>query len=726
VDCASGDFYHIFDDVSVPGYGPQLGLLRTYNSLGAGTEGIFGYGWSTSYDSNLVVDSNAVCAADGDSNGCVTITEDDGSSVTANPNGSGGFNVPSWADSTLSMSGSNYVFARQATATFTYNSSGQLTSIADLNGATTNLSYTSGKLHTVTDPTSRALTFAYGTNGLVSTVTDPLSRVTTYSYDGSNNLTSVSDPMSRVTSFTYGTGSSAHLLLTMKLPNGQSGGPDAGDVSTNTYDSSGRILTETDPAGRETTYAYAGANFSDSGGTTTITDPDGNVTLEDYMDGQMIAKAIGSSTWLYSYDQNTFGRTFTEDPNGNGTSSSYDSTGNLVTSTNGLGNTSSFSYNSLKEQTCAATALASSPCSALSPPSAVSPGGTITPPSSAPPKFVTYKLYDTNGNELYQTTGDYAPGSGTASQSRTTYNLYNGNSVTLSGTSDSCTTSAPSTELPCATINANGVVTQLTYDSAGDLASRSTPDGNAGSEKSKTTYSYDADGEQTSSVAPKGNLSGANAGNYTTATAYDADGEPTTVTVGGASGATVIPRVTTYSYDGNGNQTSATHSTSIGLIGATSGTNSSSSLALTLPKAALPGDQAVLTTTTGSVAGPWGSLFHLSANDLYTVAGNGTASDANDSSQATESELNVPISSTIDSAGNLYIGDQTNQRIQEVPAANGTQWGISMIAGDAYTIAGSATGSVGHSGNGGASTSALLSSPSSAVADSSGNVYIAD
>ena len=270
----------------------------------------------------------------------------------------------------------------------------------------------------------------------------------------------------------------------------------------------------------------------------------------------------GSSTWNYSFDQNTLGETSVEDPNGNVTVSNYDTSGNPVSQTNALGNTSTYSYNSFSEQTCAAAPLAANPCSSLTPPSAVSPGGTITPPTSAPPKYVTYTLYDTNGNEIYQTTGDYAPGSGTASQSRTTYHLYNGNSVTLGGTSDSCTTSAPSTELPCATIDPNGVVTQLTYDSAGDLASKSTPDGNSGGEKAKTSYSYDADGEQTSMVASDGNLSGANAGNYTTTSAYDADGEKTSVIIGGGSGHTVVPRTTTYTYDADGNRTATTHSAS--------------------------------------------------------------------------------------------------------------------------------------------------------------------
>ena len=44
-------------------------------------------------------------------------------------------------------------------------------------------------------------------------------------------------------------------------------------------------------------------------------------------------------------------------------------------------------------------------------PTAITAGpATITPPSSAPPKYVTYTEYDTDGNEIYQTTGDYAPG----------------------------------------------------------------------------------------------------------------------------------------------------------------------------------------------------------------------------------------------------------------------------------------------------------------------------
>lgn len=54
VNCASGDFWHTFVDAAIPGRGPALNLSRTYNSLSAATKGIFGYGWSSSYDMHLI------------------------------------------------------------------------------------------------------------------------------------------------------------------------------------------------------------------------------------------------------------------------------------------------------------------------------------------------------------------------------------------------------------------------------------------------------------------------------------------------------------------------------------------------------------------------------------------------------------------------------------------------------------------------------------------------
>ena len=182
----------------------------------------------------------------------------------------------------------------------------------------------------------------------------------------------------------------------------------------------------------------------------------------------------------------------------------------------------------------------------------------ITPPSSAPPRGLTYTLYDTDGNDLYTTTGVYEPGSNIAAYLQTSYQLFNGNSVTLNGVNITCDHSAPSMSLPCATIDTGGNVTQLQYNSQGDLLASSTPDGN-GSELATTTRAYNADGEATSTTSPDGNVSGASpatTANYTTTSAYDSDGMLTTVTAAGGSGASVTPRTTTYGYDADSNQTS--------------------------------------------------------------------------------------------------------------------------------------------------------------------------
>ncbi len=78
-------------------------------------------------------------------------------------------------------------------------------------------------------------------------------------------------------------GRQALLDGTVANPNGQSGGPDAGDELTNTYNGSGQVTEQVDPKGRTTTFSYTGDNLSPSGGTTTITSPNSNVTVEDYV-----------------------------------------------------------------------------------------------------------------------------------------------------------------------------------------------------------------------------------------------------------------------------------------------------------------------------------------------------------------------------------------------------------------------------------------------------------
>jgi hypothetical protein len=83
----------------------------------------------------------------------------------------------------------------------------------------------------------------------------------------------------------------------------------------------------------------------------------------------------------------------------------------------------------------------------------------------------------------------------------------------------------------------------------------------------------------------------------------------------------------------------------------------------------------------------------------------------------------------LDKYGNIFIADTYNLRIREVAAVTGTQYGISMTAGNIYTVAGNGTPGLndmgGYTGDGGPATSAELAQPISVAVDAAGNIYIA-
>ena len=74
-----------------------------------------------------------------------------------------------------------------------------------------------------------------------------------------------------------------------------------------------------------------------------------------------------------------------------------------------------------------------------------------------------------------------------------------------------------------------------------------------------------------------------------------------------------------------------------------------------------------------------------------------------------DGRLQKPRAMAIDDADNLYIVDSGNNRVLEIPKTAGHGWGYTLNAGDIYTVAGSVTGTAGHTGDGSAAyTTALL------------------
>ncbi|KAA6457574.1 hypothetical protein DYQ86_22370 [Acidobacteria bacterium AB60] len=97
---------------------------------------------------------------------------------------------------------------------------------------------------------------------------------------------------------------------------------------------------------------------------------------------------------------------------------------------------------------------------------------------------------------------------------------------------------------------------------------------------------------------------------------------------------------------------------------------------------------------------------------ITTYAGSTTASALGDGGPATDAKLYYPQGIAIDSAGNLYIGDQT--RVRMVTASTGI---INTVAGSGFS---------GFSGDGGPATNAFLAGVEGLAIDKSGNLFIAD
>ena len=114
----------------------------------------------------------------------------------------------------------------------------------------------------------------------------------------------------------------------------------------------------------------------------------------------------------------------------------------------------------------------------------------------------------------------------------------------------------------------------------------------------------------------------------------------------------------------------------------------------------------------------------MTAGDIYTVAGDGTAAFSGDGGPATAAELYFPNATAVDGAGNLVIADFYNNRIRVVAATSGTYYGQAMTAGDIYTVAGD--GSPTFSGDGGPATAAAVPFPSSVAVDRSGNLVLSE
>lgn len=192
-------------DASVPVAGPELDVVRTYNSLDPRRIGVFGAGWSSKYDIKLTVETD----------GNVLATYPDGQQIRFGKNPDGTYVAPANRKATLTFdtATNTWLLKDGGANTYTFSVSGKLTQIKGRWGKPMLFTYGGdGKLSKVTSQqgNNQALTFTWnGTHvATVSTAAvDGAPLTWSYTYTG-DLLTSVCAPDGKCT--TYGSVQSSH------------------------------------------------------------------------------------------------------------------------------------------------------------------------------------------------------------------------------------------------------------------------------------------------------------------------------------------------------------------------------------------------------------------------------------------------------------------------------------------------------------------------------------
>ncbi|WP_433040875.1 LamG-like jellyroll fold domain-containing protein [Dactylosporangium sp. CS-033363] len=401
--------------------------------------------------------------------------------------------------------------------------------------ATSYRTYTKlGEVATTTDPLGHQTTYAYDQLGNLATVTGPDTGVTHTTYDKLGDVLSVTDPTGAVAQSTYDyLGRKVTATEVVRQPSSQayttnytyaapagrlSTVTTAGNVATSyTYNTVGETLTVKDGLNHTTGYTYDLA-----GRVTRTTAPDNTYTTAAY-DGA--GRPVRASAYDAGNNQLTTAST------------AYDRNGNMVSSTDPRGHTTTFAYD-------ATNALVSQ-----------------VEPVTATTSITTTYGYDAAGNRTRYTDGRGNP-------FITTYNSWNLPESLIEPSTPAYpnlpdrtfTTAYDANARATTTTKPGGVTLTNAYDTVGNLTGQT----GAGAEATTTsrTFGYDLDGRVTSASAPggtdtfayddRGLLLSTTGPSGASSFGYNADGQVTTRT--DAAG------TTGYTYDSLGRLGTVTNS----------------------------------------------------------------------------------------------------------------------------------------------------------------------
>jgi RHS repeat-associated protein len=626
VNCATGNQVESQRDLSVGGRGPGLSFTRTYNSRRAAiqsrmkfpTPGPFGYGW-TATDSAHLVRSTPCWLRQyylGWTCGQPVV-------VVYEDNGASvGF---------VEKEASFKAESPLVQATLVKEGSDYVYTLPDQTKLTFN---SSGQLLTGTDRYGNAITVNRDSEGIVESLSDAAGRKLTFVYNSEKEVESVTDPMGHTAKYGYESGN----LVSVTEPGESSPRwrfkynseheltemtDGRGNTVTSEYED-GRVIRQKDPLGRERKWKYGG---TESKPETTITEPNGAVTIEKFNVLDLptsVTHASGTSpeaSTTYEYD-GSYNLIAVTDPDDHKTKYGYDSAGDRTSETNPLGQKTEWEYSSTHDVIGMTTPDGEKTTIKRN---AAGEAESISRPAPHETTQTTDYSYDSHGD--------------------------------LESMTDPL-----------------GRTTKYEYDSYGDRIAEIDPEGD------RRSWGYNEDSQETSMVGPRGNVKGAEAGQYTTTIERDAQGRPVVVNEPGATGASkpvdktpatisgvaqerqtltagtgVWAGASPLSYSYQWQRCNSAGAECANIAGGTSASYSvgeadlDHTLVVSVTATNGGGSASVSSTPTSEVA-PLGSLLYLGSLG---------------SSGSGDGQFSEPGDVVLDSKGNLWVLDYRNDRVEE-------------------------------------------------------------
>ena len=214
-----GNYARAVVDAQVNVAGPALEITRTYNSQDPRANGAFGAGWTSPLDQRVT--------ADNDGSGNVVVTLANGRQMRFGKSPDATYAPPYGINLALvyDTPSTTWTLRDPSGTRRTFDASGRLTSISDVDGRTQTYTYSGATLTTVSDVASgRALHLTWSGGHVTAVATDPPAAgqpapTWTYTYTG-DRLTSACNPLNQCTTEGYTTSSHYRSAVLDDNPSG--------------------------------------------------------------------------------------------------------------------------------------------------------------------------------------------------------------------------------------------------------------------------------------------------------------------------------------------------------------------------------------------------------------------------------------------------------------------------------------------------------------------------